>query len=410
MRTLLLAALVGSTLGFMAGCQSYDFQRVDPLAVSQTKQTKSVVAKNLKPNMMLLVDKSGSMNLPTDPGNSNCPAGCGGSMLCPSNCPTRISELKSAMNGFLNQYGNVARFGLAFFPAQSDVCAGTPAGQFAEPLPDPATTDPAAGPMSTYQLKANAVNTKIQAVTPGGGTPTGESLKNVGAAGGLRDNADLRDDFIVLLTDGLPNCNPNNTTNSCQMPNNPACICTIGNASACSGQLCAKGCLDRSGVVEQVQNLRAAGIKVIVVGFGADTASGDAPATLNAMAAAGGFARTCPMGTDAECGTNNACVQSTKVCRSQFYQAANGAELGKALADISNLISGDTICKFTLDSQPSDPKLLAVTVNGVSLSQSDDTWRFEDAKVVFKGAQCTALQQATPANPVNVEIRVVETL
>ena len=409
MRTFLKAALIGSTLGFAVGCQTYDFQRVDPLAVSQTKQSKSVVAKNLKPNMMLLVDKSGSMNLPTDPGNSNCPANCGGSQLCPSNCPTRISELKSAMNGFLNQYGNVARFGLAFYPAMSDVCAGTPVNGAAENLPNPSSTDPVVGAMSEYQLKANAINMKIQAVTPGGGTPTGESLKNVGQLAGLRDGADLRDDFIVLLTDGLPNCNPNNVTNSCAGVS-AACICTIGGASSCSGQFCAKGCLDRTGVVEKVQDLRTAGIRTIVVGFGADTAAGDAPATLNAMAAAGGFARTCPNGTDTECGTGNACVQSTKVCRSQFYQAANGMELGKALADISNIISGDTICKFTLDAQPTDPKLLAVTVNGVSQPQGDDTWRFEDAKVVFKGAQCAALQGATPNAPVNVEIRIVETL
>jgi hypothetical protein len=108
-----------------------------------------------------------------------------------------------------------------------------------------------------------------------------------------------------------------------------------------------------------VGELRKKNIKTIVVGFGADTAVGAGPDTLNAMAEAGGFARACPMQTDAECGSNNTCDKASKLCVRKFYQASNAAELAKALQDIIDIVKGMDICTYTLDAVPDDRAIVA---------------------------------------------------
>ncbi|HEX4622405.1 MAG TPA: VWA domain-containing protein, partial [Myxococcaceae bacterium] len=89
---------VGAVAGAVAGCQTYNFEPVSPLAIAQTTQDKTVIATQLKPNVMIVVDKSGSMTKPVDPfnnaacqtGNPNCPfcgLSCGtGTTNCPTNC------------------------------------------------------------------------------------------------------------------------------------------------------------------------------------------------------------------------------------------------------------------------------------------------------------------------------------
>ncbi len=386
----------------LLSCQTYDFEPVQPLAVSQVTQSTNVAGRKLKPNLMLLVDKSGSMDAPINPSDSRCTPGCGpgGTSTCPPGCPTRMTELKTAMSTFLSRSGSVARMGLVFYPADN-FCG--PANAIAEALPPAATTDDDAA----YQAKANAVNARIASVSAGGGTPTGASLAFAGTNPGLTDFNDNRQDFVLLLTDGLPNCNANNPNGGCPTPP-AACKCTTASCGT-ANNLCTLGCLDRSGVVDNVQQLRAKKILVIVVGFGADTAVGDGPDVLNAMAEAGGFARQCPNGTDAECGTGNTCNTSTNVCVKKFYQATNAIELADALAKISDII-GLNPCEFILEAQPSDPRFLAVIIDGTNTPSGPDTWAFSQGKVMFQGALCDRVRNATTAQPMKVEIRIVESL
>src|SRR5690242_18906765 len=120
MRTPVLVAVasVALAVAIVVGCQTYDFEPVQPLAIAQTTASYSTVGRSLRANMALLVDKSGSMDFPVDPTNANCPANCAqtGQPKCPVGCPTRWTELKSAMTTFLTNSGSVARMGLAFFP------------------------------------------------------------------------------------------------------------------------------------------------------------------------------------------------------------------------------------------------------------------------------------------------------
>lgn len=395
-----LAGLLSVVL-FALSCQTYDFERVVPLAVAQTTDKTIVASKRLKPNVMMLVDNSGSMLAPINPAGANCTPGCGtASMPCPPGCATRVSELKSAMGTFLQTSGTIARLGVTIYPTNS-LCG--PSSAVDVDLPAPTANDN--GTDATLTQTAQQINAKIQALAPTGGTPTGSSLRYLGTLAGLNDSADLRDDFVLLLTDGLPNCNENNPNNVCSAANTE-CRCTT---STCTGTLCALGCLDRDGAVQTVRELRQKGIRTIVVGFGADLVAGDGPEVLNAMAAEGGFARECPNGTDTECGSGNSCNTATKLCVRGFFQAANGAELADALRKISDSLSGDP-CEYTLSARPSEERFLSVIVDNQSLVAGNDTYSYDFGtnKVTFRGATCSKLTSSSSANPVTVEFRIVE--
>lgn len=407
---LAIPVIIGVLVG-VASCQTYDFERVVPLAVGQTTQNEVIASKRLKPNVMLLVDNSGSMLLPTDSTNGACPAGCGTSSAnqCPPTCPTRVSELKSAMATFLQSSGTIARLGVTVFPTDN-LCK--PASNIDVGLPTPSANDD--GTDSVLNGNATQVNQRIQALTPLGGTPTGASLEFLGTYGGINDTNDFRDDFVLLLTDGLPNCNDANpnalctcqTAGNCTAQQTSTCSCTT---STCMTALCAKGCLDQDGAVAAVRALKLKGIRTIVVGFGADLANGAGPTVLNAMAREGGFARECPNGTDAECGSNNTCNTTSKVCSSAFFQAANGTELAAALRKISESFQGDP-CEFTLSAKPSDPRYLSVVIDGQAVAAGAMTFSydFNTNKVLFVGDLCSRLKTSTTQNPVSVEFRIVE--
>lgn len=398
---------------FATACQVYDFEPVTPIAITQTTQTKNVVARNLKPNLMILVDKSGSMNAPLNAATPTCGT-CSGS-TCPATCPTRISELRTAMGQFLSMSSTVARMGVAFFPNED--AAFSPAGcaptrDIAVQLPAPSTSDSDTTPLT---MNATQVNMRIQSlgstIPVTGGTPTAPSLSFLGSYAGLLDDKDNRQDFVLLLTDGLPNCNPANPLSCTSMPAPPANLCTLG--ANCVGPYCRAGYLDKEGVVTAVKQLRSRNVSTIVVGFGADFASPEALDVLNAMASEGGFARKCPMDTNAECGdpmgVTNRCVN--KICQKQFYAAANSTDLTTALRNIQDLIGMGDPCNFPLSDRPTDDRFLAVIINGQTTAKGPNTWSLlPSGSVQFAGQLCERVKNSTTAEPVKVEFRIVSTL
>jgi hypothetical protein len=404
-------SLLAFAVGLVSSCQAYDFEPVDPLAVSQKTQPKSLVGRVLKPNLMFLIDKSGSMNFAANGAIAPCTPGCNqsGQPVCAVGCKTRLGELKSAMGTFLSTSGNLAWMGMAVFPTAAagsngavDACGATSSADIRVQLTPNQTDLP-----GELIASANAVNMQIQTLNVGGGTPTGDSLKFLGDYAPLADPKGLRDDFIVLLTDGLPNCNSNNV-NTCM---GSSCRCTLVPATSCMpSSYCTQGCLDKDSSAAQVTALRRKNIRTIVIGFGADTASGDGPDTLNEMAENGGFARSCQHGTDAECGANNTCDVSTRLCQRKFYQATSAAELATVLADIGEKINPRTVCIVPLDEIPKDPSLLSVVVDGKHENASPTTWTYAGGAVTFTGAICDRIKQATSAAPVEVEFRIVNAL
>lgn len=401
--SLVLVASMGA-----AGCMTYDFEPVEPLAISQTTQARNVIAKDSKPNIMILLDKSGSMGLPINPSGANCTLNCGtGGNPCPPNCDTRISDLRKAMDTFLTSSANVARLGLFAYPTDT-VCGDTtnPAKLRVDMISTAPDLD------AELQMKSAEVNESIQRISAlaaqgsddlvVGGTPTGGSLLLLADYPQLNDKN--RQNFVLLLTDGLPNCNAANPSNCTNGP--AACQCTLASCGTSTGaQFCTTGCLDGSGVAEAVRELTKRNIQTIVVGFGADTGSGNAPAVLNSVAEAGGFARRCSDG----CGADG-CSPDGTLCNTKYYQASNNTELATALANISNRFTMGDPCVFDLLAQPADPSFLTVIIDDVSLNRGDATWTFETGKVQIRGEYCERIKNATPLTSVNVVIRIIEKL
>ncbi|WP_375760138.1 adventurous gliding motility lipoprotein CglB [Corallococcus exercitus] len=434
-----LSALLAGILGVavMAGCQTYDFEPVDPLAIAQTTVESVITARKSKPDVMLLVDTSGSMTEPVNKdlivnGQRACDTKdeLGRTLTCAeqypcdtSKCPTRWSELQGAMGPFLSESGKLVRFGLTTYPAPittesptvAQSCAAATTGESVRAvIPIDLDTDDA---LQEYALQVNA---KLQAIPngganrPRGGTPTSGSLKFAGTL--LTPNSQDRDQIVILLTDGLPNCNEFNEYNGGM----PECRCTLASATQCTstpgGAYYKRGCLDKNASVQEVVALKNNGIKTIVIGFGAETSSGDGPAVLNEMALAGGFARDCKV--DLDCGAGDTCNQSTGFCNRAFYQAANREELASALKAISEELAAIDPCFIKLDPSqlPSsngedlNDKLIVVYIDGERTLAGPDTWSLGAAGVTFTGSACAKLESSRPEDPVSVEVRAIRRL
>lgn len=186
------------------------------------------------PQMLLVVDKSGSMQEIASDGVSKW-AQIAGTL------ETVTSSLESRID-----------FGLSLFPAGGEgSCSG---GSVVVPV---------------GVQHAAAISSTLDGVFPAGGTPTAESLSSALAYMRTLDHARPR--VVVLATDGAPNCR--------QTYDPGSCVCT---SASCQSS---EQCLDRNGAISSVDALTADGVSTFVVGIPGTDAFSD---TLNAMAHAGG--------------------------------------------------------------------------------------------------------------------------
>ena len=205
------------------------------------------------PVLFVVQDKSGSMAKAPD-----------GSTATTSN-PSKWSIAQQVVPSLASSFSNRFRFGAAMYPH------------------DTTTFNCSTGTVVTpISSSPSGVQSAYAAAIPGGGTPTAASLQAVRShllSQGLTTPA-----YVLLITDGLPNCNTALDANSCS-PTTPGCGPTPA-ASTCG--LGAKDCLDSQATITAAQQLFAANIKVFVVGFDSTLTAGNNKAVLDAIAAAGG--------------------------------------------------------------------------------------------------------------------------
>ncbi len=393
------AVVFASFAVVLGSCVSYDFEPVVP-STSSLNKLKFRRTENLpKPDLFLVVDKSGSMGFGVDAPGCNCPTGS-----CPAGCPTRWSELKAAMGPFLSTQGTIAHFGMVPYPPiDAQACTGAVASDIANygvdvnRSPD---TD-----LVAMQAGADAVFAKIQGITPVGGTPTGTTLSALLSYAPIAQDPLIdRNHFALLLTDGLPNCNNPASSATC------TCTAALG-PSGCSANLC----LDDDPTTAEIARLKDAKITTIVLGFGAETTIGLGPATLAKMAAAGEFERKCL--SDADCGAGDSCSAATtldkcgmpqRTCARRFFQAGNAAELASALTAIQGSIGSCAPCLFTLDEPVRNLLGLEVTLEGLKLLRDQPNgYRFDPSlgQVEVLGTSCAAIKASSTLNPANVELK-----
>jgi hypothetical protein len=428
---LLVRAPLGAALMLSVACQTYDFQPVTPVSLGQTTTEVTISAKQLKPNLMLVLDRSGSMRLPFDP----TPAACGtcgqtGQPSCdPATCPSRWDVLTSTATDFMTQDGTVARMGVAFYPALSDATIVDPGSNntsnFCTPASSIDVTLPSSDDDSNLQASADAVDFAIRRVgataSPlaggvGGGTPTGDSLVYVAANAGFGSTIQ-RQSFLLLMTDGLPNCNPNSGLDANLNP--AACDCTDGPTSQVCTYYPVLDCNDFNETARKVSNIRGnSGVKTIVIGFG-DVFGASAQQSLQQIALAGDFQRRCAPG-GGECDpSDTACFQSSNpnLCAEQFFRATSKEQLSAALAAISSAILQGDPCLVQLEPAPVDPTFLTVLVTEKAVTTSypypSDLWTFAtvsggNATITFNDPLCSKMKSAS--EDVTYEIRSVHRL
>jgi hypothetical protein len=185
-----------------------------------------------------------------------------------------------------------------------------------------------------------AVDSQVNNATFDYSTPTAAAI--AAATAYLKTLADGNKKFILLATDGEPNCG-----------GNPANVNTD----------------DLSGATSVAAAAFAAGFQVYVIGIGPNLNN------LSQLARAGGTP--------------------------DFYPVSSPQDLVDALSSISKLVGS---CSFKSNQPPPDPSNVAVYVNGLRVTQdANNGWTFgaSSQEILLTGDYCT---QTSTGNQVDVQI------
>jgi hypothetical protein len=279
------------------------------------------------PKVMFVLDRSTSMNSPFGATRAS-----------------RWRSLSGALTRVLPPSDSKMAIGALLFPQGIGSSCAAPAG---------ANLPPALG--NVPPLVALLVNTQ-----PGGQTPTAQAVQAAGAIL-VSERAAKGARAVVLATDGAPHCNASLDPNTC--------TCADSSRRCNAATLC----LDDVRTVNAIAGLKVLGIPTWVLGIQDNSTT--AIGVLNAMARAGGRART---GTTA------------------YYAVSSETALDTALTDIRNQVGG---CVFLSSSVPSEGGRIDVRVDGESvLADPVDGWAWTDlsnGELELSGAACDALLKRT---------------
>ncbi len=333
----------------------------------------AITATASLPDVTWVVDKSGSMLSPIE-STGSCPSGCGQGNPCPAGCSTRWGTIRTVLGAELTASATIARHSGVLFP--TDNTCGVPTAFDVAPTAELEPDLPAL---------TNRLISALDAAKPTGGTPTARSLQLLTGVAGFR--TDERDHLVVLITDGVPNCNPMNP-NTCD--NAVTCRCTL---NACAASTCSMGCLDEAAAGKSVSELSAAGARVLVVAVGLEVATTDAEKVLSHLAQSSIEKLSCPGGTNGECGPDNTCDTSTGRCSLPYYvmrraiSGSGGTSPDSVFGRIDARIRAATRCRYNL----SDTTGATLIIDGVAHPRGDG-WDIEGVSVArLSGATCNAV-------------------
>jgi hypothetical protein len=198
---------------------------------------------NCRPDVLLLQDKSGSMS--NNDLDMSCTGGCGAN--------SKWAELTTAVTNVLGATDGKVNWGLKYF-SDNALCDASM---------------PPAVPIAA--MNGTAVVTSLAANAPGGNTPTRDAITY--GMMYLQTLTDTNPKFLLLATDGLPNCPA-----GCASMTKPTTACTMTDNPS-----------EDAAAAAAVMMAATQGIKTFVVGIG-DVSS--ALNTLNQLAIEGGEAQT----------------------------------------------------------------------------------------------------------------------
>jgi hypothetical protein len=329
-------------------------------------------------NILLVIDKSGSM--------SDTPAGF---------ASDKWTAMKTALGAALDPVKGLISFGLELYP-------------FNHTTPIPYACGTACCQMETggaaINISVDAGTTTLPNIistvgsqTPGGGTPTAAALKEAlwyftGGAG----KALVGDKYVLLATDGAPNCNGTLTCGADRCTANLDAVGSTKPPPDCvkNGQNCCQptgggaSCLDDSSSVDQITALKAANVSTFVIGI---PGSENYAAVLDSFAVAGG--------------------QAASATSPKYYAvtAAGGvAALTSAFQSIT--VKLVTTCDLQLKVEPPDTTLLNISIDDLIIPKAGgeagiNGWTLDQttkpSTIRITGAPCDKLK-STGATSVQV--------
>jgi hypothetical protein len=286
------------------------------------------------PDILIVQDKSGSM------ANNDADKGCTGG--CGSN--SKWSQVSAALTTVVTSTDQTINWGLKFFS-------------------DDGTCGASANPVVTVGAgNGSAVSTAISKTSPGGNTPTRDAI-TTGAAY-LATLTDTNPKYLLLATDGLPNCPVGCAGMTGKLPS------TCTNTDNPSEDMAAE---------QAVSDAAAQGFKTFVIGIGTVTT---ADATLNQLAINGGMAQT--------------------GAATSYYAATDPTALENALNAIIGKVASCTISLANAPTGFTNVAISADSASGTIEIPQDPTngWSYGPnmQSVNLNGTSCANLKNGTYSN------------
>lgn len=250
--------------------------------------------------------------------------------------------VRTALANVISKVGNRASFAAVVFPTPGgDVCSI--GAELMKPLPGGSPTT-----VATFL--------QVTSAPPAGGTPTAATLLDLSTK--LKG---AKDTFVLLATDGGPNCNQGL---ACEVGTCILNIEALGPNCMPNGMNCCQNsnqnCLDDKRAVDAVKQLKVAGISSYIVGIPGSDIYGP---VLDAMAEQGGTARA---------------------ASPKYFRVESADALAGSLLEIADAITRR--CALTLTKTPKLPAGVRVAVR--------DVWRERESEWTLNGRTLTLLGQA----------------
>ncbi len=307
------------------------------------------------PNLYFIVDRSGSM---ADP--------------LPGSPYSKYENARIAISVMLRAVGHRVHYGAAVYPAllNNDGCAsGVQVFPTTEGDPPSYAENGQNGPILTDLL------TRLGNLPPSGGTPTAATLRDLEPT---IEGLDGKKTYVVLMTDGAPNCNLDLQcgVDGC-IPNIEGLVvggtsCS-GSFNCCAPNVSTGNCVDADDSEAAVAAYEKAGVDTYVVGMPGSEAY---QAVLGRLAVAGNTARAGD---------------------TPYYAVSDTNQLTEALRSIGAQVA--ISCDLPLSAAPDDPDLVNVYFDDRVVPKGDDGWHYTgDASIQFQGAACAELSSGDVLN------------
>lgn len=302
----------------------------------------NVPIQPLPPDILIVQDRSGSMD--DDKNDAKCNGGGCGAM-------SKWALVTAAINQVVSSTDTTVNWGLKFF-ADADAQCGVNAG-----VAVPVATG--SGPAVATAITGSTTN--IGGVVNGSYTPTRAAVNAASAY--LSTLTDTNPKYILLATDGLPNCPQG---------------CGGGGMSCTTTPNAA----ETANVETAIMNAQTANFKTFVVGI-ATTSDPDANTALNGFAMAGG--------------------EPQAGAATQYYSVDDTASLVTALQKIVGIVASCTISLANAPAGLTNVAISAKDANGNTVVVPKDPtngWSFDTGmkNIIINGTYCTSLQAGDYSN------------